>query len=136
MDVIILVDMQVGLLDGPPKHDLHGVIQRINLLMAMVRKKSGKVIWVRHCGKTGDGFERHAKGWSFLPELLETETTWWSRKHLTIRLHEPRWPRYFHELGRIEFSSLVGRLIHVSMQLSDLPSQTTTTSLSWAMVTQ
>ena len=63
------VDMQVGLLDGPPKQDLQGVIQRINLLTAMMRKQSGKVIWIRHCGKTGDGFEPHTEGWSFLPEL-------------------------------------------------------------------
>jgi nicotinamidase-related amidase len=69
VDAIVVVDMQVGLLNGPPKHDLQGVIQRINLLTAMVRKQSGKVIWVRHCGKTGDGFERHTEGWSFLPEL-------------------------------------------------------------------
>ncbi|MDQ8730686.1 isochorismatase family protein [Bradyrhizobium sp. LHD-71] len=69
MDVIILVDMQVGLREGPPKHDLQAVVQRINLLTAMVRKKSGKVIWVRHCGKAGDGFERGTEGWSFLPEL-------------------------------------------------------------------
>ena len=69
VDAIIVVDMQVGLLNGPPKHDLHGVIRHINLLTAMVRKQSGKVIWVRHCGKTGDGFERHTEGWSFLPEL-------------------------------------------------------------------
>src|SRR5216684_309207 len=61
--------MQVGLLDGAPKQDLQGVIQRINLLTAMVREQSGKVIWIRHCGKTGDGFEPHAEGWSFLPEL-------------------------------------------------------------------
>jgi nicotinamidase-related amidase len=69
VDVIIVVDMQLGLLNGPPKHDLQGVIERINLLTAIVRKQSGKVIWVRHCGKTGDGFERHTEGWSFLPEL-------------------------------------------------------------------
>jgi nicotinamidase-related amidase len=69
VDAIIVVDMQVGLLNGPPKHDLEGVIQRINLLTAMVRKQSGKVIWVRHCGRTGDGFERDTEGWSFLPEL-------------------------------------------------------------------
>ncbi len=66
---MIVVDMQVGLLNGPPKQDLQGVIQRINSLTAMVRQQSGKVIWIRHCGKTGDGFERHAEGWSFLPEL-------------------------------------------------------------------
>jgi nicotinamidase-related amidase len=69
VDAIVVVDMQVGLLNGLPKHDLQGVIQRINLLTAMVRKQSGKVIWVRHCGKTGDGFERHTEGWAFLPEL-------------------------------------------------------------------
>jgi nicotinamidase-related amidase len=69
VDAMIVVDMQVGLLDGPPKQDLQGVIARINLLTAMVRKQCGKVIWIRHCGKTGDGFERHTEGWSFLPEL-------------------------------------------------------------------
>ena len=26
MDALIVVDMQVGLLNGEPKHDLHGVI--------------------------------------------------------------------------------------------------------------
>jgi len=68
-DVLIVVDMQVGLLDGLPKHDLAGVIQRINALAAMVRRRGGQVVWVRHCGKAGDGFERHSKGWAFLPEL-------------------------------------------------------------------
>jgi nicotinamidase-related amidase len=68
-DVLIVVDMQVGLLDGPPKHDLSGVIQRINALAAMVRQKDGLVVWIRHCGKAGDGFERGSKGWAFLPEL-------------------------------------------------------------------
>ena len=68
-DVLIVVDMQVGLLDGLPKHDLAGVIQRINALAAMVRQKGGQVVWIRHCGKAGDGFERGSKGWAFLPEL-------------------------------------------------------------------
>lgn len=65
MDVIIVVDMQVSLLNGPPKHDLQGVVQRINLLTSMVRKQFGKVIWIRHCGKAGGGFERDTRGWSF-----------------------------------------------------------------------
>jgi nicotinamidase-related amidase len=69
-DVLIVVDMQVGLLDGLPKHDLEGVIQRINALAAMVRQKGGLVVWIRHCGKAGDGFERGSKGWAFLPELV------------------------------------------------------------------
>lgn len=69
MDAIIIVDMQVGLLDGTPKHDLRGLIDRINALTAMVRSADGKVIWIRHCGKAGDGFECNTAGWQFLPEL-------------------------------------------------------------------
>ena len=33
-DALVVVDMQVGLLDGLPKHDLTGVIQRINAVAA------------------------------------------------------------------------------------------------------
>jgi nicotinamidase-related amidase len=70
VDVIIVVDMQVGMLDDAPKHDLPGVLDRINALMAMVRRGAGKVIWVRHCGKPGDAFEPHTPGWDFLPTLI------------------------------------------------------------------
>jgi nicotinamidase-related amidase len=70
VDVIIVVDMQVGLWEDAPKHDVQGVIDRINSLTAMVRRGAGKVIWIRHCGKPGDGFERHTPGWDFLPALM------------------------------------------------------------------
>jgi len=73
VDVIIIVDMQIGMLDRPPKHDLEGVIDRINRLAAMVRKRCGKVVWIRHCGKAGDGFEPHTAGWSFLPQLIRRD---------------------------------------------------------------
>ena len=69
-DVLVVVDMQVGLLDCAQKHDLAGVIQRINALAAMVRQHGGQVVWIRHCGKAGDGFEPGSKGWAFLPELV------------------------------------------------------------------
>ena len=70
MDVIVIVDMQVGLLGGEPKYDLPGVVERINSLTERVRQHSGKVIWIRHCGQAGDDFERDTPGWSFLPELV------------------------------------------------------------------
>jgi nicotinamidase-related amidase len=69
VDVIVVVDMQVGLLNGAPKQDLQGVVDRINLLTAMVRRRSGKVVWIRHCGEAGDDFEPHTPGWAFLPKL-------------------------------------------------------------------
>ena len=66
-DVLIVVDMQAGLLAGPPKHDLAGVVERINALAAAVRAAGGAVVWIRHCG--GEGFERGTPGWAFLPAL-------------------------------------------------------------------
>jgi nicotinamidase-related amidase len=69
MDTMIVVDMQVGLLNGAPKYDLQGVVDRINQLTAIVRSQSGKVVWIQHCGRTGDGFEPSKPGWSFLPEM-------------------------------------------------------------------
>ena len=34
MDAMLVVHMQVGLLGGKPKHDLRGVVDRINRLAA------------------------------------------------------------------------------------------------------
>ncbi len=69
MDVLIVVDMQIGLLDGAPKHDLPRVVDRINRLAAMVRARAGTIIWIQHCGRPDDGFTPNTPGWAFLPEL-------------------------------------------------------------------
>lgn len=74
MDALLIVDMQVGLLNGEPKHDLHGVIERINRLAAKVRGQSGTVIFIQHGGSKGDDFEPGAAGWHFLPELGREST--------------------------------------------------------------
>ena len=77
MDAMLVVDMQVGLLKGEPKHDLHGVIERINRLGAKVREESGKVIFIRHCGQKGDDFERtHPAGHCF-PNWFGILPIWW-----------------------------------------------------------
>ena len=64
MDALLIVDMQVGLRSGDPKHDLPGVIDRINRLAASVRAQSGMVIFIQHCGDTGDDFEPQSPGWA------------------------------------------------------------------------
>lgn len=74
MDALIVVDMQVGLLDGEPKHDLDGVIQRINRLAAKIRERAGHVIFVQHCGGKGGDFEPDTPGWALLPELHRDPT--------------------------------------------------------------
>ena len=82
MDAIIVVDMQIGLLNEEPKHDLCGVIERINRLTTKVRDQSGSVILVQHCGGKGDDFEPQTPGWGFLPELLRYPTDVVVRKTL------------------------------------------------------
>ena len=69
MDVLLVVDMQAGLLNGEPKHDLGDVIERINFLAADIRQRSGTVIFVQHCGGKGDDFEPEPPGGALLPEL-------------------------------------------------------------------
>ena len=73
MDALIVIDMQVGLLAGPPKHDLANVIDRINQLAVSVRERGGTVIWIQHCGPEGDEFEAGKPGWNFLPELQRSD---------------------------------------------------------------
>ena len=68
MDALLVVDMQVGLLKGDPKHDLAGVVER-NRLSRWVRDHNGTVIFIGHCGPKGDDFEPGTPGWAFLPEL-------------------------------------------------------------------
>jgi hypothetical protein len=41
MDAMLVVHMQVGLLSGMPKHDLHGVVDRINRLAG--RDATGRI---------------------------------------------------------------------------------------------
>ena len=69
MDAIIVVDMQVGLLDGLPKLDLAGVVERINRLTERVRAGGGTVIFIQHSGRPGDNFAPGAPGWALLPAL-------------------------------------------------------------------
>jgi nicotinamidase-related amidase len=69
LDTLIVVDMQAGLLNGPPKHDLRNVVERINAVTALVREGAGHIVRIRHCGKRGEDFERSAASWEFLPGL-------------------------------------------------------------------
>jgi len=73
MDALIVVDMQVGLLNGEPKHDLRGVIERINRLAARVRERSGVVIFVQHCSGPEDNFVPGTPGCALLPEFQRAD---------------------------------------------------------------
>lgn len=69
MDVLLIVDMQEGLRLGPPKHDLDGVVARINALGRRVRGHGGRVVLIRHTGPAGDPFALDGPGYAFLSGL-------------------------------------------------------------------
>lgn len=69
MDALLVVDMQEGLLRGGQKHDLAGVIQRINFVANRVRRTGGTVFFIQHAGPTGDDFEPSTPGWRLLSAI-------------------------------------------------------------------
>jgi nicotinamidase-related amidase len=69
MDGLLIVDMQEGIHEGDRKHDLDGVVRRIDRLAARVRQKSGRVVFVQHEGPPGDLFAPSSSGWPILPAL-------------------------------------------------------------------
>ena len=69
MDVLLVVDMQEGLLRGAPKHDLFAVVERINHLAVRVRRSGGSVFFVQHAGPAGDDFEPLTPGWHLLATI-------------------------------------------------------------------
>ena len=69
MDVLLVVDMQEGLLRGAPKHDLLAVVERINRLAVRVRRRGGSVVFLQHAGPVGDDFEPLTPGWHLLATI-------------------------------------------------------------------
>lgn len=57
MDVLVVVDMQEVILKGAAKHDLLGVIERINHLAEKVRREGGCVVYIRHAGEPNAEFD-------------------------------------------------------------------------------
>ena len=77
MDVLLVVDMQEGLLQGKPKHDLSGVVERINRLAARVRERGGRVLFAARVtvpGAVSSSSRRSCRGLP-LPGLLAGCTT-------------------------------------------------------------
>lgn len=66
---MLVVDMQEGLRRGAPKHDLSGVVERINRLAERVRERRRSVIFIQHAGPVGDDFEPRTSGWQLLSAL-------------------------------------------------------------------
>lgn len=99
MDVMLVVDMQVGLREGLPKHDLLGVVGRINALGAAIRKRSGRLIFIQHTGEKGCSFEPGTPGWRFLPELRRAPDDLVVAKTLNDPFHDSPLAKILDDLG-------------------------------------
>ena len=82
MDVLLVIDMQQGLLRGDPKHELAAVVEGINRLAARVRQRGGCVLFVQHDGPPGDAFEPFTPGWSMLGSIKREASDRVVRKRL------------------------------------------------------
>ena len=111
-DALLVVDMQEGLLRGAPKHDLAGVIARINRLARRVRQRGGAVVFVQHAGPAGDDFEPHTPSWCLLP-ALETDP---ADRVVAKRLNDP----FFETTLRSDLAALGARRVLVTGWATDL----------------
>ncbi len=71
-DVLLIIDMQVGLFASGAKFDAAGLVARINCLSRKVRDSGGRVVLVRHTQESGP-FEAGRPEWQLLPELDVSE---------------------------------------------------------------
>ena len=110
--MLIVVDMQQGLVHGGPKHDLAGVVERINRLAERVRQRRGAVVFVQHAGRAGDDFEPQTPGWRFL-STLQTEP---SDRIVSKTLNDP----FFNTSLQAELSGLGAERVMVTGWATDL----------------
>ena len=67
---LLIIDMQVGSFNADSKrHDVPGLIDRLNDLLARVRAAGGSVIFIQHDGPPDDPHHPGTPGWEILPEL-------------------------------------------------------------------
>lgn len=75
MNALLVIDMQVGMLEGnATPYNLDHVVQRINDVAQAMRNCSRPVILVQHHGAIGDPFAEGEPGWRFLPSLRQAQT--------------------------------------------------------------
>jgi nicotinamidase-related amidase len=88
MDALLVVDMQEGILQGSPKHDLASVVERIDRVATRVRRRGGHVFFIQHDGPPGDVFDPSAPGWRVLPAIARDPRDHTVRKRLNDAFHD------------------------------------------------
>ena len=121
MDVLLVVDMQGGLLRGAPKHDLLAVVERINRLAVRMRRSGGSVFFVQHAGPVGDDFEPLTPGWHLLATIKTEPCDRIVSKMLNDAFFKTSLSQISRRYARIAFWWQVGPLTFALMRLSARP---------------
>lgn len=66
---LLIIDVQVGIIDGFKAYRGKEVLDRINSLVEKARSSNTPVIYVQHDGESGGPLERGSQGWQIHPAI-------------------------------------------------------------------
>ena len=70
---LLIIDVQVGIIDGFHAYRSGEVLEQINTLRAKARASGVPVIYIQHDGEAGDPLEPGSEGWPIHPEIKPDE---------------------------------------------------------------
>lgn len=75
-NVLLIIDVQVGLVKLIPAEIRSGVLSRIETLLSRARASGTPVIYIQHDGPRGHPLQTHTKGWEIHPSIkpLDSES--------------------------------------------------------------
>jgi nicotinamidase-related amidase len=71
MEALLIIDMQVGSFRSSVRYDEIGIVNRINKVADLFRRKNRPVIFVQHDGTKENYFHTGTEDWKILPELKQ-----------------------------------------------------------------
>ena len=96
---LLVIDVQVGLIDGLPAYRGGEVLERITELLTAARAAKAPVIYVQHDGPEGHLLERSTSGWEIHPAISPTEADVVVRKRACDAFFETPLRRELEERG-------------------------------------
>ncbi|HEY6331755.1 MAG TPA: cysteine hydrolase family protein [Blastocatellia bacterium] len=91
--VLLVIDLQVGIVDGLPLHNNGQLLATVNSLLSKARAAGVEVIYVQHDGEKGHPVETESPGWAIHPVIAPAPNELVVRKRASdsffeTRLHE------------------------------------------------
>ena len=85
---LLIIDVQVGIIEGLHAHRGREVVERINDLLARARGSNMPIIYVQHDGEIGHSLEVGSEGWQIHPEIKPRDGDLIIRKRASESFYE------------------------------------------------